>query len=66
VGLIRQCERFLDLKERRVSQESGFFGIGADFEKIRKIRMESNPACDQLRAWGIGTSQQQRQPAGFF
>lgn len=60
--LKHQCDRFLDTKERRIAQESGFFGIGADHDKIRKLRAEKSPACEQLKQWGV----QRQQQGGFF
>ncbi len=41
------------MRQQRISEQAGFFGIGADYEKIREIRAWSNPSCDQLRKWGL-------------
>ncbi|WVR09205.1 hypothetical protein IAU60_006267 [Kwoniella sp. DSM 27419] len=54
--LQNECQYFLDVKQQRINENSGFFGIGADNEKIQQIRATRSPACDQLRKWGIGTA----------
>jgi DnaJ family protein B protein 12 len=38
-----------------MSQESGFFGIGADYDKIREIRNEKSESCEQLKRWNVIT-----------
>ncbi|OCF44945.1 endoplasmic reticulum protein [Kwoniella heveanensis CBS 569] len=54
--LQNDCQYFLDLKQQRINENSGFFGIGADHDKLKEIRASTSPACDQLRKWGIGTA----------
>lgn len=56
-GLTNQCEYFKALQQQQISQEAGFFGIGANYEKIRQIRAEKNPSCEQLRDWGLQHNQ---------
>ena len=51
--LYAQCERGLDRKERLKNQEVGLFGIGTDWEKVRKIDQEPIAACDELRKLGL-------------
>lgn len=36
-----------------IAEEAGIFGWGADYDKIRKLRAERNPSCEQLKAWGV-------------
>ncbi|EIW66930.1 hypothetical protein TREMEDRAFT_69910 [Tremella mesenterica DSM 1558] len=51
--LRNECETFSIRQQHRISQEAGFFGFGADYEKIRSIQSEKSPACEQLRQWGL-------------
>ncbi|KAG8861438.1 hypothetical protein FRB96_002887 [Tulasnella sp. 330] len=44
-----QCSRLQEDKERRMQEASGLFGIGADWEKIKKIREEKYEACDRYQ-----------------
>lgn len=48
-----ECQNFNALKNRKIRQEAGVFGLGADYDKIRKLRAETNGACEQLRRWGL-------------
>lgn len=52
-----QCEMFNSIQQTKINNEAGFFGIGADYDKIRALRREKSPACEQLRAWGVGQQQ---------
>ncbi|WVO18257.1 hypothetical protein L204_105967 [Cryptococcus depauperatus] len=52
--LQHECENFNDRKRSRIADHSGFFGIGADHDKINEIRKQTNPACEKLRGLGIG------------
>ncbi|WRT68872.1 uncharacterized protein IL334_005853 [Kwoniella shivajii] len=54
--LQNECQYFLDLKQQRINENSGFFGIGANTDKLKEIRQQRSPACEQLRKWGL-TSQ---------
>jgi DnaJ homolog subfamily B member 12 len=47
-----QCQRGLERKERMKDAEMGIFGIGTDWEKVRKIKAEPIPACDELQSLG--------------
>ncbi|WVW79090.1 hypothetical protein I302_101054 [Kwoniella bestiolae CBS 10118] len=51
--LQNECQYFLDLKQQRINENSGFFGIGANTDKLREIRQQKSPACEQLRKWGL-------------
>ncbi|TYJ55212.1 hypothetical protein B9479_004146 [Cryptococcus floricola] len=52
--LQNECEAFNDRRRVRIQDNSGFFGFGADYEKIKELRAMKSPACQQLRTWGIG------------
>lgn len=49
------CHNFNVIKQRKIAEETGLFGWGADYDKIRKIRAEKHPSCDKLRSWGKST-----------
>ncbi|WWC91402.1 uncharacterized protein L201_006346 [Kwoniella dendrophila CBS 6074] len=51
--LQNDCQYFLDVKQQRINENSGFFGIGANTEKLQEIRQMKSPACEQLRKWGL-------------
>ncbi|KAL7421445.1 Chaperone protein dnaJ [Cryptotrichosporon argae] len=51
--LDNECQHFQQRRQDRIASEAGIFGWGADYDKIREIRAETNPACEQLRAWGL-------------
>ncbi|KAI0075305.1 DnaJ-domain-containing protein [Panus rudis PR-1116 ss-1] len=50
--LFRECQRGVDRKEHRKEREVGLFGIGTDWEKVKKIDEEPIEACDELRRFG--------------
>jgi hypothetical protein len=52
-----QCEYFNSRKQQQISQEAGFFGIGANYDKIRELRAQKSPSCEQLRSWGLMQAQ---------
>jgi DnaJ family protein B protein 12 len=43
----------LDSKQRRKDQAIGFFGIGADWEKVKQIEAETVESCETLKAMGL-------------
>ena len=43
--LFAQCQRAIDRKQRRKDQEVGIFGIGTDWEKVKKIDEEPVESC---------------------
>jgi DnaJ homolog subfamily B member 12 len=47
------CQRGLDSKQRRKDQASGFFGIGADWEKVKQIEQETVESCETLKRMGL-------------
>ncbi|RPD64206.1 DnaJ-domain-containing protein [Lentinus tigrinus ALCF2SS1-6] len=51
--LYAQCQRGLDRKQRQEDQEVGIFGLGTDWEKVKKIREEPIESCDRLRQMGL-------------
>lgn len=54
VDIIRNgCSRELEDKRSRMEQHEGFFGIGADWQKIEQIRNEISPSCQKLRDIGL-------------
>ncbi|KAF8659845.1 hypothetical protein AX16_001730 [Volvariella volvacea WC 439] len=48
-----QCQRGLDRKQRLKDQEVGIFGIGTDWEKVKKIQEEVIPSCEELKRLGL-------------
>lgn len=50
--LYSQCQRGVDRKERMKNQEVGIFGLGTDWDKVRKIDQEPVESCDELRRLG--------------
>ena len=51
--LFGQCQRGVDRKQRRKDQEVGVFGIGTDWEKVKRIDLEPVESCDKLRELGL-------------
>ncbi|KAF9477586.1 DnaJ-domain-containing protein [Pholiota conissans] len=50
--LYADCRANTDRKERRKEAEVGIFGIGTDWEKVKKIDNEVIPSCEELRRLG--------------
>jgi len=48
-----QCRRALDRKERAKEAEIGLFGIGTDWEKVKRIESEVIDACVELERLGV-------------
>ena len=51
--LYAQCQRGVDRKERLREAEVGMFGIGTNWEKVKKIESEPVPSCDELKRLGV-------------
>ncbi|GBE86404.1 hypothetical protein BKA93DRAFT_903867 [Sparassis latifolia] len=51
--LYAQCQRGLDRKQSRKDAEIGVFGIGTDWEKVKRIQEEPVESCDKLRRMGL-------------
>jgi len=47
------CQREMERKERRKEQKSGFLGIGADWDAIKRIDAEKVESCEELRRLGV-------------
>ncbi|KAI0705226.1 DnaJ-domain-containing protein [Cytidiella melzeri] len=48
-----QCQRGADRKERMKNEEVGMFGIGTDWDKVRRIDAEPVKSCEELRRLGL-------------
>ncbi|TRM65604.1 hypothetical protein BD626DRAFT_489299 [Schizophyllum amplum] len=44
-----QCQRGVDMKERRKEREIGLFGIGTDWQKVKAIEEEEIPSCEEYK-----------------
>ncbi|KAF9812622.1 hypothetical protein IEO21_06093 [Rhodonia placenta] len=51
--LYTQCQRGMEQKERLRDQEVGLFGIGTDWEKVKRIEAQPVESCVQLRKMGL-------------
>ncbi|KAF8906270.1 hypothetical protein CPB84DRAFT_1705059 [Gymnopilus junonius] len=51
--LYAQCRNGMDRKERAKEAEVGIFGIGTDWEKVKKIDSEVIASCDELKRLGV-------------
>ncbi|KAI0305867.1 hypothetical protein B0F90DRAFT_1873329 [Multifurca ochricompacta] len=47
------CQHGLNSKQRRKEQASGFFGFGADWEKLKQIDAEIVESCETLKGMGL-------------
>lgn len=50
-----QCQRGADSRRRRKEDEMGVFGIGTDWEKVKKIEQEKVESCEVLKQKGLLT-----------
>lgn len=48
-----QCQRGVDRKNRLKENEIGLFGIGTDWEKVKKIEKEPVESCEELKRLGV-------------
>jgi len=51
--LYSQCRQGMDRKERAKEAEVGIFGIGTDWEKVKKIDNELIGSCEELKKLGL-------------
>jgi DnaJ family protein B protein 12 len=51
--LYNQCRQGMDRKERAREAEVGLFGIGTDWEKVKKIENEIIESCEELKRLGL-------------
>ena len=47
------CQSELDSKQRRKERAVGFFGIGADWDKVKQIEAEPAENCETLKRMGL-------------
>lgn len=48
--MVRLCEMEVGERERKVEANSGFLGIGADWDAVKRIRSEKLESCEQLKS----------------
>lgn len=48
-----QCQSDINKRERRKEAEIGFFGVGTDWEKVKKIEAETFASCEELKRLGL-------------
>ena len=53
--LYSRCQRGIDRKQRAKEAEVGVFGIGTDWEKVKKIDSEVIESCEELQRLGLLT-----------
>ena len=51
--LYSRCQRGIDRKQRDKEAEVGIFGIGTDWDKVRKIDGEVIESCEELKRFGL-------------
>jgi len=51
--LYAMCQREVDRKEHLRDQEVGLFGIGTDWEKVKRIEEEVVESCEELKRLGV-------------
>lgn len=51
--LYAQCQRGIEKKQRTRDAEVGIFGIGVDWEKVKKIEKEAVPSCEEMKRLGL-------------
>ena len=51
--MVQMCERERDVRDRRIEANSGWLGVGADWEAVKRIRKEKLESCEVLKAKGI-------------
>ena len=51
--LYSQCRQGMDRKERAKEAEVGIFGIGTDWEKVKRIDNELIGSCEELKELGL-------------
>ena len=47
------CARAIERRERTIDAKRGLFGIGADWEGIKRLKEERIEACEEVRRWGV-------------
>ena len=51
--LYSRCQRGIDRKQRDKEAEIGIFGIGTNWDKVRKIDSEVIESCEELKRFGL-------------
>jgi len=51
--LYAQCQRGVDRKQRAKDAEFGIFGIGVDWDEVKKIENEVIVSCEELKRLGL-------------
>jgi DnaJ homolog subfamily B member 12 len=52
-GLANLCQAELDRKQRRKDDLVGIFGIGTDWDQVRRLEKEKIESCEELRKYGL-------------
>ena len=47
------CARAIERRERAIDVKRGLFGIGADWDGIKKLKEERIEACEEVKRWGL-------------
>jgi DnaJ family protein B protein 12 len=47
------CARAIERRERAMDAKRGLFGIGADWDGIKKLKEERIEACEEVKRWGV-------------
>lgn len=55
-ALRNACSQEYDYREARIERNRGLFGIGADWDTIKKIQAEKMPNCEKLQQLGLLSS----------
>ncbi|KAL7416064.1 hypothetical protein BDY24DRAFT_433487 [Mrakia frigida] len=48
-GLQGACRSEMEEKERRIEEKRGFFGIGADWDEVRRLQTKPLESCEKLK-----------------
>lgn len=51
--MVQMCEKEREGRERRIEANSGWLGVGADWEAVKRIRQENLESCEILKAKNI-------------
>lgn len=58
LGMLRnQCQREADIRDTKIQEALGIFGIGADMKKVRELKSQKLESCElfnQYRSQGYG------------
>lgn len=51
--MVQMCENERDERARRIEAKSGWLGVGADWEAVKKIQREKLESCEVLKVKSI-------------